>query len=210
MGQDSPARVNRAEADDRLTLEEILTAVENRYEGSGFSARFAQESTLKAMQITDYASGKLLIKHPGMMRWEYEKPDRQLIITDGKNLWVYRPEDNQVMIGEAPIYFGEGKGAGFLSDIKIIRRQFNIFLEKQAPDGYYVLKLLPQKETFDLSAIYLSISEKNFNVARIVTLNSYGDETRIDLSDFQFKQNPDEAMFTLDVPEGADVLELDE
>jgi len=26
-----------------------------------------------------------------MMRWEYEKPERQVIITDGKKLWIFRP-----------------------------------------------------------------------------------------------------------------------
>ncbi|MCK4467734.1 MAG: outer membrane lipoprotein carrier protein LolA, partial [Desulfobacterales bacterium] len=85
-----------------LSLDEIMDRIENRYAAKGFSANFSQESTIKAMDITDTASGNLFVMAPGMMRWEYEKPDQQLIITDGKRLWVYRQDDNQVMVGTSP------------------------------------------------------------------------------------------------------------
>jgi outer membrane lipoprotein carrier protein len=77
-----------------LALDEILNRVENRYAVAGFSARFEQVSTIPAMDITETASGRIFVKRPGMMRWEYEKPDLQTVITDGKTLWIYRPEDN--------------------------------------------------------------------------------------------------------------------
>ncbi|MGD9228162.1 MAG: outer membrane lipoprotein carrier protein LolA, partial [Desulfobacterales bacterium] len=80
-----------------LTVDHILDRVENKYADSKFSADFIQKSTIKAMEITDLATGKVYIKYPGMMRWEYEKPERQIIITDADKLWIYRPEDNQVM-----------------------------------------------------------------------------------------------------------------
>ena len=44
--------------------------------------------------------------------------------SDSKKLWIFRPEDNQVLVGEAPAFFGEGKGASFLSDMKSIRKIF--------------------------------------------------------------------------------------
>jgi len=53
--------------------------------GSQFAADFLQESTIKSMEITDFASGRLYVRYPGMMRWEYEKPDRQVIITDARS-----------------------------------------------------------------------------------------------------------------------------
>ena len=71
-----------------LTVDQILEQVENKYANSKFSADFIQKSTLKAMDITDMANGKVYIKYPGMMRWEYEKPDQQIIITDADKLWI--------------------------------------------------------------------------------------------------------------------------
>ncbi|MCP4369790.1 MAG: outer membrane lipoprotein carrier protein LolA, partial [Deltaproteobacteria bacterium] len=75
-----------------LSLSEIMDKVEKRYDVVDFSSYFVQESTLKAMDITDVASGSIFVKRPGMMRWEYDKPDKQTIITDGKKLWVYKPD----------------------------------------------------------------------------------------------------------------------
>lgn len=190
-------------------LDKIMEEVEKRYAGPGFTARFDQKSTLKAMEITDTAFGKVFIKRPGMMRWEYEAPEKQVIITDSTNLWIYRPLDNQVMTGDAPSYFKDGKGASFLSNMKIIRQNFDVTPE-ETDEFYYILKLVPKEKKFDISAIYLSISKATFDVARVVTYNSYGDETFIEMSDFQFNQNLEDSLFHFTVPEGADILQLEE
>ncbi|MBW1698033.1 MAG: outer membrane lipoprotein carrier protein LolA [Deltaproteobacteria bacterium] len=193
-----------------LTLEEILEGVERRYSGSGFSARFFQISTLKAMQITESASGRLYVKHPGKMRWEYEAPEKQVIITDGKKLWIYRPEDSQVMVGKAPVFFGEGKGAGFLSDIRRIRKNFQLSLQPEGEKSRYVIKLIPKKKTYDLAAVYLSILPDTFDVAQVITQNDYGDETRIGLSDFSYDQKLPDSLFEFQIPEGVDIVQMDE
>ena len=78
------------------------------------------------MEITDRAAGKAFFKRPGKMRWEYETPDRQTIITDNETLWIFRPEYNQVMIGKAHYFLEFGKGFSFLSYIKIIKKKLII------------------------------------------------------------------------------------
>ena len=193
-----------------LSLSEIMDKVEKRYDVPDFSAYFVQESTLKAMDITDVASGRIFVKRPGMMRWEYDKPDRQTIITDGKKLWVYKPDDNQVMIGRAPSFFGDGKGAGFLSDMKLIRRNFDVHLEKEKSDHDWVLKLLPKEKAIGINEIYLSISKITFKIKKIITYNEYNDETRIELINSKFNLNLDKSLFSFIVPEGTDVIMMDE
>jgi outer membrane lipoprotein carrier protein len=196
-----------------LTVDHILDRVEKKYADSKFSADFIQKSTIKAMQITDLATGKLYIKYPGMMRWEYEKPDRQIIITDADKLWIYRPEDNQVMTGNAPTFFRDGKGASFLSDIRLIRQKFDISLEqgKQGQsDLFYHLKLIPLEKTLDISTIRLMVSRQTFNVLQVTTLNFYGDETRIDLINSAFGVDLEDSLFSFKIPEGVDVIQIDE
>jgi outer membrane lipoprotein carrier protein len=204
FGQDLSPNVSDLSPDD------VMKKVETRYAVSGFAANFFQTSTIKAMEITDSASGKAFFKRPDKMRWEYETPDRQTIITDGNWLWIYRPEDNQVMVGEAPSFFGDGKGFSFLSDMKSVKKRFTILLDKKTEDDYHVLKLLPRQKTFDVTVIYLFISTKNFEVGKIVTYNSYGDETRIKLDNIRFKQKMDDSMFNFKIPQGVEILHLDE
>jgi outer membrane lipoprotein carrier protein len=190
------------------TIDTIIAGVEARYNVPGFTADFDQESILKAMAVTDTASGRLMVRQPGKMRWEYVVPDPQTIITDGKALWVYRPEENQVLVGKAPSFFGEGKGAGFLSNIKMVRKSFQLSLATTDDPKRYHLKLVPNKSSVDLMAVELDIDKKTFDLVRITTFNVYGDETRIELKNLNFDDPPPESLFRFDVPEGADVLQM--
>ncbi len=199
-----------AAAESDLNLEQILDRMETQYTNNSFKAEFAQESTLKAMDISDFASGKIFVRYPGMMRWEYEKPDKQIIITDAKKLWIHRPDDNQVMTGSAPAFFSDGKGASFLSDIKLVRRKFKISLEPSKDTFFYELKLQPIEKTLDVNDIRLSVTKNTFTVIRIITYNSYGDENRIELINHRFNVDLDDKLFSFDIPPGVDVLQIEE
>ena len=193
-----------------LSKEGVLAGIEKRYAGAGFSARFDQISTIKAMEITDAASGRIMVKRPGKMRWVYERPDRQTIVTDGKTLWVYKPDDNQVMVGSYPTFFGDGKGASFLSDMGLVRRKFKISLLEGAAKDQHMLKLLPVKAGYEVSSVHLLVSAATFDILRISTFNADGDETRIELKDTDFTSDLDDGLFHFNIPEGINILQLDE
>ena len=197
-------------AESDLTLEQILDRMEKHYTGNSFRAEFVQESTVKAMQITDFATGKIYVRYPGKMRWEYAKPEKQVIITDGLKLWIYRPGDNQVMTGSAPAFFSDGKGASFLSDIRLIRKKFTISLAESMDNFFYELNLKPLEKTLDVTDIRLSVTKSTFTVIRVITYNSYGDENRIEFLNHEFKADLKDELFSFETPEGADVLQMDE
>jgi len=206
----SELRLSAQAADSDLTLEQILDRLEKHYTGNNFKADFVQESTEKAMAITDFASGKIFVRYPGKMRWEYEKPERQIIITDGFKLWIYRPADNQVMTGSAPTFFSDGKGASFLSDITLVRKKFDISLGESKDDFFYELKLKPLEKTLDVTDIRLSVTKSTFTVIRVVTYNSYGDKNHIEFLNHEFKADLKDSLFSFEAPEGTDVLQMDE
>ena len=205
--------LNAAADNSNLSVDQILDRVENTYTNSEFSAHFIQKSFLKAMDIMDQASGKVYIKYPGKMRWEYETPDRQIFITDGEKLWVYRPDDNQVQVGKAPSFFKSGKGASFLSDISLVRQQFDISMktgQQDENDPFYYLKLIPREQAQDITEILLMVSKQTFHVVQVITIDLYGDQNRIDLLNFAFGVDLDDSLFSFSIPPGADVLQLDE
>jgi outer membrane lipoprotein carrier protein len=191
-------------------LDDIVKQVEKRYDVPGFTADFHQVSTIKAMDIADEATGKMSVRKPEMMRWEYEKPEHQIIITNAERLWIYRPQDNQVIVGKAPAFFAGGKGAGFLADIKVLRRKFDISIAPSDADQFHVLKLVPIEKTIDVEYILLYVSKATHMVQQVATYNTYGDETLIDLVNSRFDQVPDLSLFTFTIPKGADVVTMDE
>lgn len=196
-------------AEQDRALEQLLEKIENTYAGTQFTAEFVQESTLKAMDITDFASGRVYVRHPGMMRWEYAKPEKQIIITDGNRLWIYRPDDNQVMVGSAPAFFRDGKGASFLSDIGLIRKKFEISLQSSPTDMFQELKLIPVEKTLDIAEVRLTVAPETSTVLRVVTINYYGDQTTIELINYRFTEDLDKSLFSFEMPEGVDIIQMD-
>ena len=192
-----------------LSVDQVLDEVEKIYTKSGFSADFVQVSTIKAMEITDSASGKLMVRYPGKMRWVYQSPEKQIIVSDGDHLWIYRPEDNQVLRGKADAFFGDGKGAGFLSDIRKIRDDFQIVLEDIRFGDFYSLMMEPLQKTWDLVRINLLVSKENYHITQVYTYNAYGDLTRIEFSNLQFSDAMDPSLFEFQMPANVDILELE-
>ena len=194
----------------RLSSDEVMDGIEARYDVKGIYARFEQTSTLKALDVTDSAEGRIFIKKPDRMRWEYDSPEKQSIITNGDMLWIYRPEDNQVMIGKAATFFGEGMGGVFLSDISAIRKNFGIKLTATNDTGDYELELTPKKPLNGIQTVLITVSKDTFDLIRVVTLNAYGDETSLTFEDLKFDEDIDDGFFEFSPPVGTDLMSLPE
>ncbi|MFW6080708.1 MAG: LolA family protein [Desulfosalsimonas sp.] len=189
--------------------EQILQQLEDKYTGRNFSVDFRQESTLEAMDITDEASGHAWFKHPGKMRWEYLEPERQIIVSDGDRLWIHRPEDRQVMVGDAADQFANGKGASFLADFKLLKEVFEVSLEECGGD-LCRLKLVPREKNRDLAAVYLEVETKSMDIRQVESENTYGDVTRIFLENLEFDPDMEKSLFEFMIPSGADVIRMEE
>src|SRR5689334_4293065 len=59
---------------------------------------FTQKVLDKSGKAIQSSSGVLAFSRPGKFRWEYRKPNEQLIVGDGERLWIYDPDLNQVTV----------------------------------------------------------------------------------------------------------------
>jgi len=204
-------------SDASKKLDQLLSAIETRYQKASFTADFFQESILKAMDMTDVAEGKASFKWPGMMYWSYEKPEKQLIVTNGNDLWIYRPSDHQVMVGKSPDYFGKGKGGSFLTNINLLRSSFTVSWapmddtqSSKVNKSFQSIVLIPHKKHPDFEKLYLVVDPKTGDINELVTLNAYGDRTRIQFKNVTFTKNISDETFTFKVPDGTDVVQLEQ
>jgi len=194
-------------ADSKTIKDDILNAIEKKYAKKSFEADFTQISKLAALEITEKASGKAFFSHPGKMRWKYLEPEHHEIITNGRSLWIFRPEENQVMQGDASSFFKAGAGGAFLSDISLIRKNYTISVKKVTA-GYVEIELAAKKRNPDLSLIVIRVSQKNSEIERVVTYNSFNDTTLFEFSNIQFKKiDPD--VFEFKIPYGVNIINMD-
>jgi len=62
----------------------------------GLDGRFTQQVFDANGRKKESSSGRVAMSAPRYFRWEYAKPFEQLIVADGKSIWVYDPDLQQV------------------------------------------------------------------------------------------------------------------
>jgi len=186
--------------------DKILTAIEKKYTGNGFQADFIQISKLDALDITETASGKAWFNHPGKMRWLYLTPQHHEITTNGLTLWIYRPDQDQVMTGDAEKFFKAGAGGAFLSDIGLIRENFTVDV-KETNDTHISFLLTAKQKNPDMVSILITVPLISHEIQKVTTKNAYGDTTVFEFTNIQFKEM-DPSIFEFKIPEGSSIIEM--
>lgn len=95
----SAAAAQGAQAPAQLTPEARVLAGLMKWDETLLSlrSRFTQEFDFAEAGLKQHIEGALDYKKPDLLRIEHIKPARQIVYTDKNDLWVYKPEDSQVM-----------------------------------------------------------------------------------------------------------------
>ncbi|MEH6419987.1 outer membrane lipoprotein chaperone LolA [Pseudomonas sp. CGJS7] len=64
----------------------------------GLDGQFAQQVYDANGKLKESSTGQVALSAPRLFRWEYVKPYPQLIVADGKKVWVYEPDLQQVSV----------------------------------------------------------------------------------------------------------------
>src|SRR6187551_1126916 len=62
----------------------------------GLDGQFSQQVFDTRGKQKESSSGRVAVSAPRLFRWEYVKPYPQLIVADGKTVWVHDPDLQQV------------------------------------------------------------------------------------------------------------------
>ena len=74
----------------------MVRRFEERYRSAArLEATFLERYTENG-HLTRMEAGKVYFERPGKMRWEYESPEKNVFLVDGKNAWFYVPRDHTV------------------------------------------------------------------------------------------------------------------
>jgi len=100
LSQGQPAAVV-TEVMKKSEKEKILSRIRQKYSlKEAYVGSFTQKTTYTDSNETTLSTGRIWIQGPDKMRWEYQLPEKQLLVSDGQTLWYYTPDLNQVMVGK--------------------------------------------------------------------------------------------------------------
>jgi outer membrane lipoprotein carrier protein len=192
------------------SLDEVVTQVQEQYERHGdFKAHFVQESLVKSLGKKQSSEGMVYFKKPGKMRWTYEKPFKQEIISDGKTLWNYRAEDKQVMVSQMSQTVQGKVPSTFLAGLGNLKRDFQARWAKE-PSGKepYSIELTPREIQGSLEKLYLLVDRENYHILQAKIQDVMGNTTQIRFSRIQFDNRLPDSLFSFTPPPGVEVFHL--
>jgi outer membrane lipoprotein carrier protein len=76
-------------------LDPTLKAIEARYNRAQSLRLDFSESYKTSRRPAQSESGVLYLRKPGRMRWEYSSPPGKIFLADGKDTWLYTPEEHR-------------------------------------------------------------------------------------------------------------------
>jgi outer membrane lipoprotein carrier protein len=198
-----PQKANSAAA---ATLEKV-----QRYydQTKDYSADFIQLYTRTALSKTSESSGTVMIKKPGMMRWEYKKPATKLFIADGTQLFVYEPEEEQVIIDQHFKTAELSSSISFLWGEGRLSETFTPSLSSpdkyEAPKSSTILELIPKKDA-TYKKLVLVLDPKTNQVTESILYETSGNTNRFKFKNTRMNGGLKEDLFKFTPPPGVEII----
>jgi len=171
-----------------------------------FSASFRQEDHRRDGEVRK-AGGTVSFLKPGRMRWSYDPPNEQLIVTDGKTVWLFDPLLENVTV--QPLQeLTRGTPLAFLLGVGDLARDFSCepFTRPPAADGLAYLELHPRSEIPGLAYVQLGVRRSDARIGALRMVDTDGGMRLILLRDFRIGITFPADHFTFRVTEGMEVI----
>ncbi|WP_417662147.1 outer membrane lipoprotein chaperone LolA [Pseudomonas sp.] len=167
------------------------------------TARFSQLTLDGSGSQLQETAGELALKRPGLFRWHTDAPQEQLLVSNGKKVWLYDPDLEQVTIQEMDQRLTHTPALLLSGDVSKISESFAISYKEAGNVVDFTLKPKSKDTLFD----NLRLSFRSGVLNDMQLIDSIGQRTNILFLNVKMNQPINESEFTFEVPEGADVIQ---
>ena len=191
--------------------EAVATALQRRYESvRDLAARFEQTTRSAALGGPGSAAssrGQLVFAKPGRMRWSYEAPEPSLVVSDGTKLWIWDPGRREVQQMGVSAETLSGAALSFLFGEGRLARDFEI-RALECGEREALLELVPRAPT-SYEKLRARVDPRSGELLATTVFDLLGNQTTVALFETRVNQAPKPELFRFEVPEGAQVVDLD-
>jgi len=150
------------------------------------------------------AQGRMQLKSPNLFRWEYSKPVLQLIIADGRKIWVYDPDLRQVTV-KSQDALNQDNPLSALTKPELIDRFYTVteLPVKQSISWLQLKPKNPQTSPFDKA--WLGFGANGLVSMRL--FDSLGQVSEFTFGTWRKNKAIASSRFVFSTPKGVDVVE---
>lgn len=192
------------------TAAELAQSLQRKYDGvRDFSADFTHTYRGGVLRKELSEKGRVVIKKPGKMRWDYLAPETKTFVSDGTKVYSYIPQDKQVIVSTVPREDTATTPALFLAGKGNLLRDFNATLgdvPAGQPAGTLALKLVPKKPQPDYDWLLLLVDPTSFVLRGLVTADAQGGTSSLTFTNLKENVGVPDASFVFNIPRGVDVV----
>ena len=195
-------------------VREVVKQLQARYEKTkDLQADFTQKTTIEGFDRPITSSGKVYIKKPGKLRWNYLDPSVEDIYVNSDDVKVYVPEHKQVLVGRLTQMAASKAPLELLLGAAKLEESYDIEPtpgKGRGVGGIRLLTLLPKPQEGEsgkaLQRIVLEVFPKTYFI-RTVTLHELsGNVARFEFSALQSNVGLGDAFFDLKLPADVEVV----
>lgn len=165
-------------------------------------ADFSQSVSGKSGRKPQLSSGQMMFARPGKFRWVYDKPYPQLLVGDGRKLWVYDPDLKQVSVRAIGDALGSSPAALLAGD-NAIEKNFHL-AEGGSRDGLDWVEAKPKNPDAGFERMRIGLAGTDLRAMEI--FDNFGQTTSIRFSAFERNPQLSPDLFRFVPPRGADVV----
>ena len=153
--------------------------------------------------VTGSSHGSLALRSPRLFRWQVTDPYQQTIVADGKKVWVYEPDLQQVTVRDQGAEEAHSP-LTVLTDLSQLDTEFKA-TDAGSRDGLEWLRLVSRSK--DPQFEYADIGFDAAGPKRMVFKDTLGNKTTIMFSGWQRNPPLPADTFTFVPPKGTDVVD---
>jgi len=172
---------------------------------SSLEADFQQYTFAADRSLKVEADGRFYLQRPGKFRWEYRTPYEQVIIADGKRVYLHDIELDQIS-HQSQSRALRGTPALLLSDDNPVERHFTV-RAIDSTDGREWVELKPRENDSEVLQIELGFMGKQLD--SMIMKDTFGQETRLDFSGIKRNSVLSNGLFKFEEGVGGDFLQFD-
>lgn len=167
-----------------------------------YRAGFEQSVMAKNGRVAQTSKGQLAFSRPGKFRWEIEKPFPQLMVGDGRQVWLYDPDLQQATRRKVDAAIG-GTPAALLAGNSALDK---VFVLKELPvlDGQEWVEVIPRNPESSFAKIHLGFTAGQLKTMEM--LDNFGQTTRVVFVKPELNPALSPTVFRFTPPPGVDIL----
>jgi outer membrane lipoprotein carrier protein len=204
------------EGDEKALREvrEVVKQLQTRYEKTkDLQADFTQKTTIEGFERPVTSSGKVYIKKPGRLRWNYLDPSVEDIYVNRDDVRVYVPEHKQVLVGKLTQMAASKAPLELLQGAAKLEESFDIEPTPgngRGVGGIRLLTLLPKSREGEagrsLQRIVLEVFPKTYFIRTITLYEVSGNVASFEFSSLQSNIGLGDSFFDLKLPADVEVV----